>query len=55
VNAFIESFNDRLSAELLNETPFGELKPCPIAIWKNDYNTIRPHNACGNPTPSRRR
>jgi hypothetical protein len=25
VNAFIESFNDRLSAELLNETPFGEL------------------------------
>jgi hypothetical protein len=42
-NAFIESFNGRLRDELLNETLFGSLSHAreALAIWKNDYNTVR--------------
>jgi putative transposase len=49
-NAFIESFNGRLRDELLNETLFGSLSHGreALAIWKNDYNTVRPHSALDN-------
>jgi putative transposase len=53
-NAFIESFNGRLRDELLNETLFTSLSHAreALAIWKDDYNTFRPHSALGNLTPA---
>ena len=53
-NAFIESFNGRLRDELLNETIFISLTHVrtALAIWKDDYNTVRPHSALGNLPPA---
>jgi len=53
-NAFIESFNGRLRDELLNETLFTSLAHVreALSIWKDDYNTIRPHSALGNLPPA---
>jgi putative transposase len=53
-NAFIESFNGRLRDELLNETLFVSLAHAreALAIWKEDYNTVRPHSAIGNVPPA---
>ena len=52
-NAFIESFNGRLRDELLNETLFTSLTHVleALALWKDDYNNVRPHSALGNLTP----
>lgn len=49
-NAFIESFNGKLQDECLNETLFSTLAEARkiIQIWKEDYNTERPHSALGN-------
>ena len=53
-NAFIESFNGRLRDELLNETLFGSLSHAreALAIWKNDYNEVRPHSSLDYLTPN---
>ena len=53
-NAFIESFNGRLRDELLNETLFRSLDHARemLTIWKDDYNTVRPHSAIGNVPPA---
>jgi putative transposase len=53
-NAFIESFNGRLRNELLNETLFRSLDHAreTLALWKDDYNTIRPHSSLGNLSPA---
>ena len=53
-NAFIESFNGRLRDELLNETIFTSLAHVRevLALWKDDYNTIRPHSALRNLPPA---
>jgi putative transposase len=53
-NAFVESFNGRLRDELLNETLFSSLGLAreALSLWKDDYNTIRPHSSLGNLTPS---
>jgi putative transposase len=53
-NAFIESFNGKLRDECLNETLFSTLAEArqTLEIWKEDYNTERPHSALGNMTPS---
>jgi putative transposase len=53
-NAFIESFNGRLRDELLNETIFTSLNHAreALAIWRTDYNTLRPHSALGNLSPA---
>src|ERR1044072_605435 len=53
-NAFIESFNGRLRDELLNETLFTSLNHAraALAIWAEDYNTVRPHSALGNLAPA---
>ncbi len=53
-NAFIESFNGRLHDELLNETLFTSLAHVreALAIWKDDYNAVRPHSALGNLVPA---
>jgi putative transposase len=54
LDAFIESFNGRLRDELLNETLFTSLAHVreALAIWKDDYNTTRPHSALGNLPPA---
>ena len=53
-NAFIESFNGRLRDELLNETLFVSLAHAraALAIWRLDFNTVRPHSAIGNVPPA---
>ncbi|ABQ39534.1 IS3 family transposase [Bradyrhizobium sp.] len=53
-NAFIESFNGRLRDEFLNDTLFGSLDHAreALALWMDDYNTVRPHSAIGNVPPA---
>lgn len=53
-NAFIESFNGRLRDELLNETLFVSLAHAGtvLEIWRQDYNTVRPHSGLGNLPPA---
>lgn len=53
-NAFIESFNDRLGDELLNQTLFTSLAQARVALgfWHADYNDTRPHSRLGWRTPS---
>jgi putative transposase len=53
-NAFVESFNGRLRDELLNETLFTSLAHAraALAIWRHDYNTVRPHSGIGNLPPA---
>ncbi len=53
-NAFIESFNGRLRDELLNETIFVSLAHARavLEIWRQDYNTVRPHSGLGNLPPA---
>lgn len=51
---FVESFNARTRDECLNEEILDTLadarrKP---AIWRYDYDNVRPHSALGNTTPS---
>lgn len=43
----------RLRDELLNETLFTSLVHAreALAIWQDDYNTVRPHSAIGNVPP----
>jgi hypothetical protein len=53
-NAFAESCIGRLPDELLNETLFGSLgyARAALVIWKDDYNTIRPHSGLANLAPA---
>ena len=52
-NAYIESFNGSLRDELLNEEIFDTLDDArrKLALWRYDYNTVRPHSSLGNKTP----
>lgn len=52
-NAFIESFNGILRNELSNEEIFKSLDDArrKLALWRYDYNTVRPHSSLGNQTP----
>lgn len=52
-NAFIESFNGSLRDELLNEEIFDTLDDArrKIALWRYDYNAVRPHSSLDNLTP----
>ncbi|MDP7151602.1 MAG: IS3 family transposase [Paracoccaceae bacterium] len=52
-NAFIESFNGSLRDELLNEEIFDSLDDArrKLAMWRYDYNHVRPHSSLGNQTP----
>jgi putative transposase len=53
-NAFVESFNGRLRDECLNETLFTGVRHARVelAIWRHDYNHVRPHSAHGGKTPA---
>ena len=52
-NAFIESFNGRLRDECLNEHDFMTLAGVRqiLSIWRDRYNTARPHEALDRKTP----
>ena len=56
-NAFIESFNGSLRDELLNEELFDSLADArrKLAVWRYDYNNVRPHLSLGNRTPAQAR
>ena len=56
-NAFIESFNGSLRDELLNEEIFDSLDDArrKLALWRYDYNTVRPHSSLANQTPQKAR
>lgn len=52
-NAFIESFNGRLRDECLNTNWFRNLWDARrrIALWRNEYNNVRPHSSLSYRTP----
>lgn len=56
-NAVIESFNGSLRDKLLNEEIFDSLADArrKLALWRYDYNTVRPHSSLGNQTPQQAR
>ena len=56
-NAFIESFNGSLRDELLNEELFDTLDDArrKLALWRYDYNHVRPHSSLSNKTPAEAR
>lgn len=53
-NAYIESFNGSLRDELLNEEIFDSLADArrKLALWRYDYNNVRPHSSLNNQTPA---
>jgi len=49
-----ESFNGSLRDELLNEEMFDSLTGArrKLALWRYNYNNVRPHSSLGNKTPA---
>lgn len=56
-NGLIESFNGSLRDECLNEEIFDSLADArqKLALWRYDYNNVRPHSSLGNKTPAQAR
>ena len=56
-NGYIESFNGSLRDALLNEELFDSLADArrKLAIWRYDYNNVRPHSSLENRTPAQAR
>lgn len=56
-NGYIESFNGSLRDECLNEEIFDSLADArrKLALWRYDYNNLRPHASLGNKTPANAR
>ena len=56
-NGLIESFNGSLRDECLNEEIFDNLADArqKLALWRYDYNNVRPHSSLGNKTPAEAR
>jgi putative transposase len=56
-NSFIESFNGSLRDEFLNEKLFDTLDDArrKLALWRYDYNNVRPHSSLENQTPAEAR
>lgn len=53
-NAFVESFNGKFRDECLNDNWFGDIQEARATtdLWRNDYNTERPHSSLGYRTPA---
>ena len=53
----IESFNGSLRDECLNEENFDSLADArqKLALWRYDYNNVRPHSPLGNKPPAEAR
>ena len=49
-----ESFNGKLRDELLNGEIFYSLAEAAVLVeqWRREYNTVRPHSACGGFPPA---
>jgi putative transposase len=56
-NGYIESFNGSLRDECLNEEIFDTLADAcrMLALWRYDYNNVRPHSSLENKTPAEAR
>ena len=54
-NGYIESFNGKFRDECLNEQWFQTLSQAraAIAIWRKDYNEVRPHSSWRRMPPAR--
>jgi putative transposase len=54
-NGYIESFNGKFRDEHLNEQWFESLQQArtATAIWRQDYNEVRPHSSLGRIPPAR--
>jgi len=54
-NGYIESFNGKFRDEHLNEAWFETLHQAraALAIWRKDYNEVRPHSSVGRIPPAR--
>ena len=54
-NGYIESFNGKFRDEHLNESWFQTLHQArmAVAIWRADYNEVRPHSSLGRMPPLR--
>jgi putative transposase len=54
-NGYIESFNGKLRDEFLNDHWFQTLPQArsATAIWRQDYNEVRPHSSIGRIPPAR--
>ena len=53
-NGYNESFNGKLRDELLNGGIFCSLAQAAVLVeqWRREYNTVRPHSACGGFPPA---
>ncbi len=53
-NGYIESFNGKFRDECLNDHWFETLDQARsvIALWRTDYNQVRPHSSCGRTPPA---
>jgi putative transposase len=56
-NGYIESYNGSLRDECLNEEIFDSLADArrTLALWRYDYNNVRPPSSLGNKTPAETR
>lgn len=54
-NGYIESFNGKFRDECLNEQWFQTLQQArsAIALWRQDYNQVRPHSSCQRMPPAK--
>jgi putative transposase len=52
-NCYIESFNGKFRDECLNQHYFTDLNEAreTIEMWREDYNTVRPHQSLNDLTP----
>ena len=53
-NGYNESFNGTLGEEVLKREIFYSLEEAKVLIeqWRREYNTVRPHSACGGFPPA---
>ena len=54
-NGYIESFNGKFRDECLNDHWFQTLPQsrAAIAVWRQDYNEVRPHSSCRRMPPAK--
>jgi putative transposase len=54
-NGYIEDFNGKFRGECLNKQWFETLQQArlAIAVWRKDYNEVRPHSNCGRIPPAK--
>jgi transposase InsO family protein len=53
-NGYVESFNGKFRAELLNREILDTLLEAQVLVerWRHEYNTFRPHSALGYRPPA---